>query len=540
MTTNIDAQSGITYTKTRTITQRTLTPTAISNLKYVADASNTATTETHTAQHLELDLTPRFNEVIIPCSVAFELGGETYYDSGGRIYYRLDVTTGQGIAAGSINYRSGKVTLTAWRSGVAADFKLVSLLTSVDKHAVTQVCFRLPTAPIVPQTLQLLGTTLSGQAFSVTANASSEMDDAVVQGYVDVQSGLVVAFFGSKVTAVGNESEPWYDAALVDSNGMIWKPEPVFVDTLTYNAVAYTTVPLNSDLLNIETTRLPLDGRVTIYRPGDMIVIASRFSQNLGTAFNPGQLVQLNETNLSLMCLMDADNKHILAEKYDYDLDAGTLTFKTPLDLSDYKMPLFAKYAKEENKQVSKVDINGTLTLTKPLTRSYDPANTYVSSALNAGDLKVRASKAFSQQIWTQVWSDERIGDPLLFNINDKDYPIELDDRGAITGRWVIVFTSSSTYDLYEENLGLVTTGNTTADLAPANPAGGNYFILRAAAFGGAAGSGSQAGYCVRFNTFGALMKAWAIRATQQSNTVYPQIDGATLMIRGNTVDDNS
>ncbi len=532
--TDVIAETGI---GRPTITEQTpgeLTP-GDGNILFVADNTNTATVETHTAQYLELDLTPRFNETIVPGSVSFKLGGQTYYDNGGRLFYKLNVATGQGINAGNINYRTGKVRITAWEPGVAANFKLISLLTTMDKNVVSQVCFRLPAAPTVPQSFQLLGTTLDGTDFSVVSDADGKLTDPALKGFIDVQAGLVAVFFGEKVVAAGNEAEPWYDASLVDADGNIWKPKQVFVDGLKYNATAYTTVPLNSDLLGIETTRLPLDGRVTIFRPGDMIVVGSRFKQDLGTAFNPGQAVQLNETGLDMMCLMDKNNKHVLAEKYDYDLVLGTITFKDPLDLSDYEMPLFAKYAKEENKQISQVDIDGTLSLTKGLIRDYNPLNTYVSSANNAGDLQVRATKPFSQQIWTNEWSNQRIGDPILAQLNTKDFPIELTDKGAIKARWAIICKSSSTFELYEEFLGLVAFGDMTTDLMPANPAGGYYFILRAGAWGA---GGAQVGNVFRFNTHSALIGDWIIRAVQQSNDVYPDVDGATLAIRGNTIEE--
>ncbi len=527
-------ESGIARPTIPEATPGELTP-GDGNILFVADNTNTPTTETHTAQYLELDLTPRFNEIIVPGSVSFELGGEIYYENAGRLFYKLNIATGQGINAGNINYRTGKVIITAWVPGVAANFKLISLLTTMDKNVVSQVCFRLPAIPIVPQSFQLLGTTLDDTDFSVVSDADGKLTDPALKGFIDVQTGLVTVFFGEKVVAAGNEAEPWYDAALVDADGNIWKPKQVFVDGLKYNATAYTTVPLNSDLLGIETTRLPLDGRVTIFRPGDMIVVGSRFKQDLGTAFNPGQVVQLNETGLDMMCLMDKNNKHVLAEKYDYDLATGTITFKDPLDLSDYEMPLFAKYAKEENKQISQVDIDGTLSLTKGLIRDYNPLNTYVSSANNAGDLQVRATKPFSQKIWTNEWSNQRIGDPILAQLNTKDFPIELTDKGAIKARWAIIFKSSSTFELYEEFLGLVAFGDTTTDLMPANPAGGYYFILRAGAWGA---GGAQVGNVFRFNTYSALIGDWIIRAVQQSNDVYPDVDGATMTIRGNTIEE--
>ena len=50
-------------------------------------------------------------------------------------------------------------------------------------------------------------------------------------------------------------------------------PRAVDPSTINYSAVAFSYLPLNADILGIDPVRLPSDGRVPIYRAGDVVVI---------------------------------------------------------------------------------------------------------------------------------------------------------------------------------------------------------------------------------------------------------------------------
>ncbi|MGN6968228.1 hypothetical protein ACTHTD_11895, partial [Neisseria sp. P0017.S005] len=79
--------------------------------------------------------------------------------------------------------------------------------------------------------------------------------------------------------------------------------------------------------------RLPADGRVPVYRKGDMIVISNRLKQDLGSAFTAAQTITLNRQNIDRLCLVDSQGKPVLAETYTADLKAGSMTFAEPLDV---------------------------------------------------------------------------------------------------------------------------------------------------------------------------------------------------------------
>ena len=277
----------------------------------------------------------------------------------------------------------------------------------------------------------------------------------------------------------------------------------------------------------------PADGRVPVFRKGDMIVIGNRLKQDIGSAFTAGQTITLERQNLDRLCLIDAQRKHVTADRYTADLAAGTLTFADPLDLSAYAMPLTAVQAWEEENRIARADISGRLKLQFPVSRDYPQQGTYVSSALIGGDLLVRASEPFSQQAWGKRWKDEIDGDEILARLDVRNYPFQLTSDGAVTQRWLIQFTSDTQFELYGETLGLVAKGDTLTDLAPANPATGKpYFTLPRLAFGG----GWAARNCIRFNTYGTPLPVWILRAVQPSPERQSRRDGFTACLRGNTV----
>lgn len=116
------------------------------------NASSSVTTQV-TQPAVGFDLTDGYAEPIVPGSVNFALGGKTYFDRLGSLYYDLDVTTGAATQAGAINYSTGAVALSAWVPGAGSAVTLRSLLTTLDGTPVDEVTFRIPVAPIRPSSL---------------------------------------------------------------------------------------------------------------------------------------------------------------------------------------------------------------------------------------------------------------------------------------------------------------------------------------------------------------------------------------------------
>jgi len=137
-----------------------------------------------------------------------------------------------------------------------------------------------------------------------------------------------------------------------------------------------------------------------------------------------------------------------------------------------------------------------------------------VSSALVAGDLKARVSVLFDQATWNgTTWQDSVSGTAATGTFNDVLAPIEVTNKGAVSERWALVFTNTTTFNVMGEHVGVIATGNVNTDLSPANPATGvPYFVVPALGWG----IGWAAGNVLRFNTVGAMTPVWVVRTIQQ------------------------
>ena len=309
-----------------------------------------------------------------------------------------------------------------------------------------------------------------------------------------------------------------------------------FADSITWQGVAISYLPVDNNIVKIDTVRLPQDGRVPIFRRGDSILIRNAQTDNLGSAFTGGQTINLSRNDVDRISLLDADNKPVLGELWDYDLDAGTITFKTSIDLSSYKMPLKAIHAQEQRNRIVDLDIDGTLSLLFAANRNYPIENTYVSSLLIGDDLAVRVSVPFTQRSWNNVWQDTPQGDQLLNKLKLTDYPMILTDDGAITDRWLIKFISNAQFELYGEALGFVGKFDTLTNLAPINPATGKpYFTIDKLAFGTKTPWAAQD--VIRFNTWGTLMPVWVLCAVQPNPNPPTGADGFEQYLFGDTTE---
>lgn len=492
-----------------------------------ADTPNSAT-ESVTVAQMEIDLTDRYAENIVPGSIRFALGNKVYVDRLGNLVTDINANTGAGTQAGTIDYASGRALLTVWQPGSVNAVSMLSLLTELGGQPVDEVTFRVPAAPVRPGSVQIRAVPLTGGQISATANSDGTITAGGMLGTVDYQTGVVRVRFGRFVSAAGKENEIWYSADAVE-DGQIFQPLPVFADTIRFNAVAYTYLPLSADVLGLDPVRLPLDGRVPIYRPGDVAVVHHTASTPFPNNVTAGYTLDVGRVRLSSLRVLDADGKVVPADRYTTDLDAGTVALKTPLNLAGFVEPLRAEHRVEDMGLISDTQINGVLTLTRPLTHDYPSHESRVSSALIIGDLQSRAHTMFAQQTWTGEWKDSRIGANTIAQYNETVYPIEVSNRGAIEERWALIFTNTNEFRVIGESVGQIAIGNTAADLAPTNPeTHAPYFSLKAAGWG----SGWAAGNVLRFNTAAANFPIWVARtvlqgpATQTSDSFQIQIRG--------------
>ncbi|MQR02321.1 hypothetical protein [Glaciimonas soli] len=492
-------------------------------VNYRAASSNTNAKEDITSSALTVDLTRQFSEVIVPGSIRFNFGGMDYFDRAGRLYTNLDVLTGSASIAGSIDYATGNTTITNWMPANANLISVKSLLTTIAGQPVDQAVFRAPVSPLRPGSLQIVATRLDGSQINVTANPDGTITGNKIIGHVDVDTGVINVRFGIWIIAAGNEGQPWYDASAV-INGLLFRSYPVFASSIKFNAVAYSYLPLDANILGIDPVRLPQDGRVPIFRPGGYAVIGhTKISQPV-TVSNK-QTIDVARVRLSRVRVLDK-NKQVINLGYSANLEAGTVTFT---DVSTYAQPITIEDRIEDMAVVSDAQINGELSFTRQLSHHY-PVGSYVSSALIAGDMKSRVATLFDQATWDGVsWRDAVVGNVATATYNDTLTPIQVSNIGTVTERWVFRFTNTNAFEVIGEHVGVIATGTTGNDCSPINPATHQpYFTIKASGWG----SGWSVGNIVRMNTVGALFPVWVVRTIQQgSETV--QDDAFTLLIRG-------
>lgn len=480
----------------------------------VAPAVTTARTDTYTPEAIVIDLCPYTSDAVVPGSVQFVWMGETYVDFEGVIY-RDRTDSNPGIASGRIDYAAGTVRMTDYVVGAnPATITLQSLWTRRSAWKTASIFMRTQAAPIKPTGYVLTLTDTAGNALTATGDLSGNLLGTHMWGRIDYLTGMVELQFGdfvldSSLTAA-QKAEWWYDPADVGAveADKIWRPWPVDPTTLRYNSVAYFYLPIDADILGLDPVRLPQDGRVPIFRVGSYVVVGHTGSVGPANLSN-GNVVDCARERLSRVRLVGNDGA-VIHTGYTADLDAGLVTV---VDNTGWVQPVTVQHRIEDLVRVSDVQIDGTLTFTRQLSHDY-PLGSIVSSAIMTGTLFARVSHLFDQQTWDQAtWADAVDGNPAPATYNASLSPIEVTNLGALTERWVLRFTSSTSFQIIGEHVGNIGTGSTSVDCAPINPiAGVPYFTVRADGWG----AGWAVGNIVRLNTVGAIYPFAAIRTVQQ------------------------
>jgi hypothetical protein len=538
----IDNRPTTTYTVSDGVVKNTepLVGFAMTGTMACEYALSAAATEAHEEiidpQPLVIDINPLSAEPVVPGSVLFQIGTTAapstylYYDRNGTIYRNMNLATGAGIQAGTIDYATGLVTLNEYTNGNSASaVKVLSCVTKAGTVVVTEAHFRTAGAPIRPGSLYIQGALVDGTALNATAGFDGKINADCIKGDVDVDTGIVHLYFGGWMVAAGNESEPWYDPVLVRPDGYIWVPVAVSAESLIYGCAVYSYLPLDADLIGIDPVRLPSDGRVPIVTEGDVIVVRNTQTDSLPAGLSAGQMIQLSRTDLSLVELYDAADVYVPTTLYTINLALGRVTMADPLILTGYTEPLVALHVREDMCLVVDAQITGAISLTAAITHDYPIEGTYVSSALRFGDLAAKVTNLFDQKTWTNVWQDTLIGDPCTWNFNDVNFPVVVTDKGAIKERWLVKFDTIEHFVFIGEKVGQIAEGYITEDFAPINPATlVPYLFIDYRAWG----SGQAVGNCLRLNTSACAAPIQFVRTTLSGPVTEPN-DQFTVQLRG-------
>jgi hypothetical protein len=165
---------------------------------------------------------------------------------------------------------------------------LQSLTTTTDLQPVNHISFRTPVIPIRPGSLTVVASLLNGGQLTLTANEQGHIETSQAHGKVNYDTGFVDVYFYTKLKSLlqielklrlnlGISELEYTEASLIFIDAPNW----IAADSIRYNAVAYTYIPLDKDILGLSATRLPIDGRVPIFRVGDIGVVAASKTQVL-------------------------------------------------------------------------------------------------------------------------------------------------------------------------------------------------------------------------------------------------------------------
>ncbi|WP_392389563.1 hypothetical protein [Acinetobacter ursingii] len=486
-----------------------------------------------------IDIVKNAGMIVAPESVFFQIAGKNYYLSGTSIYTGFNSNTGTGTTVGNYNPSSGRLDLSTFSDTGGNAIAWQSIIQVADNMPVASAVFKIPIAPVRPLSLQLLvGTPVS---INVTADESGNITHERVKGKIDYQTGVVrLSFYTINQNVTISELNamkalrPWLNEDFyttnLDGSGTYTVNMPYWysTDDIRYNAVGYSYIPLDAEILGLSATRLPLDGRVPIFRVGDIGIISSSKSQTLESAV-AGQIYQLNDARISYCELEDQNGKKVPYDQYVVDYDYGKVTLSGDYTSTSLVLPLIAKYRYQDMGLINDVQIDGRITFTKPVTHQYDADKTVVGSALVIGDMQSRYTSKFVQGTWTNIWANVPSGEAISANYNDALYPIKITNKGAIQERWAIVFTDATNFRSIGEVSGQIATGNINNDFSPNNPVTGQpYFVIKKEGWG----SGWASGNVLRFNTIAAMFPIWCIRCVKQSEPTVLS-DQFQIMLRG-------
>ncbi len=437
---------------------------------------------------------------------------------------------------GDFNYGTGIMTMTKHEETDSGGlgFGIVEGLVTRGMNEGSYWCFRCPGAPITPGSFTLQVTAVSGEVFTATANFSGELIGDSVNGYISFSNGIVEVMFGKFYNWNAVSLEPWAQSApQIEEGGVVkvWKHEMIQPSTMTMNCVVETYLPLDAKLLGLDPVRLPLDGKVPIFRDGYIILI--HHSDTEVVMPEAGSIVELSRDGVDLIELYDNNGVFIPEQgNYSVDLADGEITFEDPLDLSAYALPFQALTRIEDMVIAIDVQITGHMGISQPLRHSYPADETLVSSVLPIGDMQARIYNVFTDSSWGSIWQDVRKYSPTTAQYDTVNYPIITTNRSSVKERFACIFTASNTVNVVGEKLGvMLANAPITSDISPINPANGQpYFTLRFEGWG----AGWSSGQVLRFNSDAGNFPIWFCRTTRQGPAT-ENSDHYTIQIRGDS-----
>lgn len=451
-----------------------------------------------------------------------DIVGEVYFtatqDAESKEHYSKEgvIYNDNKTAVGVIDYATGAIEFDCWTAPELMYFKFDSLFTNDgnSEGTVWSFTFRTSATKLTTSSFQLSYQTANG-TFIATSDGNGVITGTDIdsgESYVDTQTGMAFIVF----------------------------TEQVVPSSIRYDAVSETSLPLDPELLGLNPVRLPADGRVPVFKAGYHVIVFNEVETNTTNATPLANDIEtLARSGQAHIEVIDVNGARLDPVQYVADRDLGTVTFSPTLVLEDkYSNALTAPFRivdrVEDMLLATDVQINGLISLSAGLSVNYTQGVTKVASVLVWGDTGARVYNLFAQEIWNSgapVWDDTRIGDNTTAQYDDLNNPLQIDNQSSTSGRWAIIFKSSTTVDVVHEKLGVVDSNVaiTIDDVAPINPATGSpYFTMLKEGFG----SGWVTNNVIRFNTDSGDNNMWVIR-TVKSGKLTEATDNIELEVRG-------
>lgn len=490
-------------------------------VSYRDTADTTTNSLTHNVSSLSLQLPNNTGgKQIVDGSLRLKLTTQTYSDSAGNLVHSINPSDGTSVNAGSLTYQTGIAKITDW--GVGANSPLIEGMVSRDAPPpVNQIVFRTPVSPVKVGTLQLFVTLTNGTELTLSTDEHGNITASIyAHGTFDYKNGIASLQFYQRLKIADNptvNTEPWYDANhIYQIDGANWINKPLYVkpDSIYYNAVGYTFVPLNKEVIGIDPARLPIDGRVAFVDKGDYMVLSEDHTYAIADPA-PNKSYNTGDVRLTALDISDKTGKPLNLTDVNINLDAGTFVLSSAFNPSNYTLPLTAVYRVADIFMAVEVDISGRVTANKMISHNYSTNAVASSVLINNGNgvVQARAHNVFTQKAWDGVFRTERYGDAATIQYNSAAYPIVVTNRSTPTDRIAVVFTGATTVNVIGETLGQIGTNlDISQDIAIINPLTSKpYFTLKATGWS----QGGQNNNVLRFDLTSAMPAAWLGSAIQ-------------------------
>jgi hypothetical protein len=434
-----------------------------------------------------LDATPPDGLSLVSNGLAFSLGGVPHFSRDGALFAGWNPVTGAAAAAGSVS-SEGRVLLTTIVPGVSNTITWSNA--AHDARGALDLLggvFRVASAPIQAGQFQIQAGDEVG-----TANSGGVLSGDF-EGLVDSVRGVV-----AWVVAGAGPGE-------LDGT-------PVRADEITYNAVFLQYIPIDPVLLGVDPTGLPIDGLVPMVHVGGGALVHHTDVFELPDPVVKGTPYHVGEERISVAVLRDAVGTRLPGTLYTVDRNPGNVTVLEGADISTYALPLRAHWRIQDELQVTKADIDGTVLFSGSLTHNFPVPGSFLSSKLRQGDKFARVHGYADRATWAGSWTATKAGAGIAAAYNEVDFPITTTNRGAIKERWYAILQSNTTQvNVYGENVGLVLSNAPIADVIEAiNPQTSvPYWSIPAAGWGG----GRSAGNVLLWETEAAGGPVWFTRS---------------------------